>query len=98
MNWKVGMKARLKYVRGSYGKCSGFWRAGLVVTITAIGRYTSPASGAPCDCELTYDGKLPETACGVLFDQLEPLTPDLGSWDEIARSTGWHPTKQGAPA
>ena len=90
MKFKLGDKARVKYVRN----CSNYaWREGSIVTIIGIGRGIDGISPYECTVKCA-DGD--NASC--LFEQLEPLVPDEVSWSKIEEMTGWSPPKEKANA
>lgn len=84
--FKVGDKARLKYVRTGL---SPSWATGAEVEVLKvhIGQIDENI-GEEDYTVLTYDG----IVGFPVEDQLEPII-ELGNWDEIEDSIGWNPTK-----
>lgn len=97
--WKVGDRARLRYVRGRVlidnsfvPGAHGIWRPGLEVWIVEI---RSGTESDRYDCSVDYHGRSTQILepCAGLFDQLEPLI-ERGDWSGIERATGWGPLRQ----
>jgi hypothetical protein len=87
--FKVGDKARVKYVRRSF---TDAWQPGAIVTIIKIqsGFYAS-------NPDEPYDYKI-RTSTGTIsypiHDQLEPLIEKPSTWEKIHEITNWNPTKE----
>ena len=87
--FKVGDKARVKYVRRSL---TAAWQPGAIVTIEGIeSGFSYGLRDEPYDCEVrTSSGGLAHP----LYDQLEPLIGKLSTWERIHEITQWNPTKE----
>ena len=90
MKFKVGDKARVKYVRLSINGSP--WREGAEVTILDVTIKRNPIDGDVCDCSIAMTGGF---TAYPMFDQLEPIVPpqELSSWEEIQKLTNWSPQK-----
>jgi len=84
--FKIGDKARVKYVR--WGE-SDSWKPGAVVTIHDLYNGVD-SSGDGFDCVVVCSNG---QVAFPLFEQLEPLV-DLGSWDTLEKELDWNPTKE----
>ena len=88
--FKVGDKARVVYTRNRFD-ANSLWREGAVVTIDSFLKI-NPLGKRRCDCRvLIRDGK----SAYPKFDQLEPITEQSSSWEEIEAEFNWNPSKQG---
>ena len=87
--FKVGDKARVVYVRT---RITSVWKKGVIVVIQSLSSGITPINRLAYDCAVTtIDG----THSYAMFDQLEPITDQLSSWEEIQSITNWNPSKQG---
>ena len=87
MKFKVGDKARVVYT------CTGednFWRTGAIVTIHNLTIKVNPRCGSKCDLSVMDAGG--DLAC-PRFDQLEPITEQKTTWEEVQSITQWNPQK-----
>ena len=89
MKFKIGDKARVKYVR-AYEDST--WTAGVIITIHSL------KSGIHINFgRLNYDCSVMlshgETA-DVLFEQLEPIVSEKVNWADIEAEFKWNPTKE----
>lgn len=85
-NFKVGDKARVKYVRAGGDST---WHAGIIVTVISTDNSTDFGYAYDCVIEISAGD-----CADVLFEQLEPLVPEAGSWEKIEEKLGWNPTKE----
>jgi len=84
MKFKIGDKARVKYVRDG---SDSTWKVGIIVTIQTL-TCGFADFGDPYDCEVVLDNGI---HAYPLFEQLEPL---VGSWKKIEEIVNWNPTKE----
>lgn len=87
-NWKVGDKARVVYVKTNERTV---WKARVIVTISDLNIKLTPSKGDSCDCEVRLSGG---AYAYPFFDQLEPITEELSSWEAIQEMTNWNPSKE----
>jgi hypothetical protein len=87
---KVGDKARLIHVRLTHPAIPDF-KVGAIVRV--VGSMTGPgALGLPAEYQVKTQGmEAKNVVAGVMGWQLEPLAPELGSWEEVRRLTNWGP-------
>lgn len=78
----VGQRVRVKYVRCAETTC---WKQGTEVTIIDIKYGVNLLTNKPYDCTVqTVSGRF---AC-PLFEQLEPLKPELTTWQALCEEFG----------
>ncbi|TEU00291.1 MAG: hypothetical protein E3J23_03015 [Candidatus Stahlbacteria bacterium] len=88
MKFKIGDKARVKYVRDGLDST---WKVGIIVTIHNLNGGIDEYAGAYYDCEVVLaDG----TFATPLFEQLEPVVPDSSTWEKIEEIVKWNPVKE----
>jgi len=83
MKFKIGDRARVKYIRNGG---STRWYVGVIVTIVNATPIIDEA-----DCTVITESGL---RAYPIFDQLEPIIKLRGSWKMIELYTGWNPSKE----
>ena len=88
--FKVGDKARVKYVRGGPLGHRSRWRPNIEVIVISSS-FGVEKGGAEYDYTVSFDNNC--NSAYVLSDQLEPIIQELSTWEEIQQLTNWNPEK-----
>ena len=87
-NFKVGDKARVKYIRFG-GDCDA-WFVGTIVTVVSLCGGID-VDGDHYDCSVACsDG----TIANPMLYQLEPIIHDKSTWKAVQAITNWSPIKE----
>mgnify|MGYP000695653733 CR=1 FL=1 len=84
--FKVGDKARVKYVRTSKNPC---WKVGAIVTVYAL-EDLLPQLSPSGECTVVQANGIRSYPT---FDQLEPITEEKTTWEAVQEITNWNPEK-----